>query len=75
MCGIYGIWHTDGRQVDLLALRRAVTSMRHRGPDDWGVFTEGGTGEQVQRDNPLRNIFGRVDAYLPLIGSDASGAE
>ncbi|HEU4720341.1 MAG TPA: TonB-dependent receptor [Gemmatimonadaceae bacterium] len=29
-------------------------------------FTEGGTGEQVQRDNPLRNIFGRVDAYLPL---------
>jgi len=29
-------------------------------------FTEGGTGEQVQRDNPNRNIFGRVDAYLPL---------
>ncbi len=29
-------------------------------------FTEGGTGEQVQRDNPNRNIFGRVDAYLPF---------
>jgi len=29
-------------------------------------FTEGGTGDQVQRDNPNRNIFGRVDAYLPL---------
>ena len=29
-------------------------------------FSEGGTGEQVQRDNPLRNIFGRIDAYLPF---------
>ena len=38
MCGIYGIWHTDGRQVDLHALRRAVASMRHRGPDDEGYL-------------------------------------
>jgi asparagine synthase (glutamine-hydrolysing) len=38
MCGIYGIWHTDGRQVDLHALKRAVTSMRHRGPDDEGYL-------------------------------------
>ena len=30
------------------------------------AFNEGGTGDQVQRDNPNRNIFGRVDAYLPL---------
>jgi asparagine synthase (glutamine-hydrolysing) len=38
MCGIFGIWHTDGRQVDLHALRRAVTSVRHRGPDDEGYL-------------------------------------
>ncbi|MEO6528647.1 MAG: carboxypeptidase regulatory-like domain-containing protein [Gemmatimonadaceae bacterium] len=29
-------------------------------------FTESGTGEQVQRDNPNRNVFGRIDTYLPL---------
>jgi asparagine synthase (glutamine-hydrolysing) len=38
MCGIFGIWHTDGRQVDLHALRRAVASLRHRGPDDEGYL-------------------------------------
>jgi outer membrane receptor protein involved in Fe transport len=29
-------------------------------------FAEGGSGGQVQRDNPTRNAFGRIDAYLPL---------
>jgi hypothetical protein len=29
-------------------------------------FNDGGTGDQVQRDNPNKNIFGRIDAYLPL---------
>ena len=38
MCGIYGIWHTGGRQVDLNALRKAVASLRHRGPDDEGYL-------------------------------------
>jgi asparagine synthase (glutamine-hydrolysing) len=38
MCGIFGIWHTDGRMVDLAALRRATTSLQHRGPDDEGYL-------------------------------------
>lgn len=29
-------------------------------------YTEAGTGEQVQKENPNRNLFARVDAYLPL---------
>jgi outer membrane receptor for ferrienterochelin and colicin len=28
-------------------------------------YTEAGTGAQVQRENPNRNLFARVDAYLP----------
>jgi outer membrane receptor for ferrienterochelin and colicin len=28
-------------------------------------YTEAGTGEQVQRENPNRNLFARIDAYLP----------
>ncbi|MEP6774002.1 MAG: asparagine synthase (glutamine-hydrolyzing) [Chloroflexota bacterium] len=38
MCGIYGIWHRNGQAVDLLAVQRAITAMRHRGPDDEGYL-------------------------------------
>jgi asparagine synthase (glutamine-hydrolysing) len=38
VCGIFGIWHRDGRPVDILALRRAATAVRHRGPDDEGYL-------------------------------------
>ncbi len=46
MCGIYGIWHTDGRPVNTSALQAATTRLRHRGPDDEGyllVETHAGT--------------------------------
>jgi asparagine synthase (glutamine-hydrolysing) len=38
MCGIFGIWHTDGSAVDLRAVRCATVSLRHRGPDDEGYL-------------------------------------
>ncbi|MDW8234879.1 MAG: asparagine synthetase B, partial [Roseiflexaceae bacterium] len=38
MCGIYGIWHRDGRPVDLTALQTATSRLRHRGPDDEGYL-------------------------------------
>jgi asparagine synthase (glutamine-hydrolysing) len=38
MCGILGIWHSDGKAVDLAALRRATTCLQHRGPDDEGYL-------------------------------------
>jgi asparagine synthase (glutamine-hydrolysing) len=38
MCGIVGTWNFDGRGVDLAALRRATTAIRHRGPDDEGYL-------------------------------------
>jgi len=38
MCGIFGIWQLDARPVDLPAVQRAVTSLRHRGPDDEGYL-------------------------------------
>lgn len=39
MCGIAGIVHFDGRPVDDSVLRAMVGRLRHRGPDDWGVWT------------------------------------
>lgn len=38
MCGILGLWHRDGKPVDLLELQRATTMLRHRGPNDEGYL-------------------------------------
>jgi asparagine synthase (glutamine-hydrolysing) len=36
MCGVVAWWNRDGQPVDVEALRTAVESLRHRGPDDEG---------------------------------------
>src|SRR5690349_12505599 len=38
MCGIAGVYYFDGHPPELDLLRRAGAAMRHRGPDDDGVF-------------------------------------
>ncbi len=38
MCGIFGIWYTDDKSVDLEVAQRATTCLRHRGPDDEGYL-------------------------------------
>jgi len=38
MCGIFGIWYLDGSPVDPAIVRRATTTLRHRGPDDEGYL-------------------------------------
>ena len=44
MCGIAGIYHFDGHPPDEALLRRAGAAMRHRGPDDEGVFVHDSFG-------------------------------
>src|SRR5687768_5827965 len=64
MCGILGIWNLDGQPVDLDALQRATTAIRHRGPDDEGYVlvnvTSGKTiacgGRDTDRGLPLPAI-------------------
>ena len=38
MCGIYGCWSLHGAALDLGAVERATTLLRHRGPDDEGYY-------------------------------------
>lgn len=38
MCGIFGVWQRDGRQIDAAAVVRATRAIRHRGPDDEGYL-------------------------------------
>lgn len=48
MCGIFGLWHSDGTPLDVSLLQQATTTLRHRGPDDEGYLladTAAGTGQ------------------------------
>ncbi len=44
MCGIAGIVNFDGSEPSEKDLVRMMKRMRHRGPDDYGRFTENGLG-------------------------------
>jgi asparagine synthase (glutamine-hydrolysing) len=44
MCGIAGIFDRRGQPVEREELERVVRAIRHRGPDDFGVWTEKGVG-------------------------------
>lgn len=44
MCGIYGKIRFDGGAVTAPEVERACDTMRHRGPDDAGVFVDGSVG-------------------------------
>ena len=40
MCGIAGIFRTDGRltRTDVEAVLSMIDAQVHRGPDDWGIL-------------------------------------
>ena len=67
MCGIAGIVRLDGRNVDLTAFHVALTSMRHRGPDDEGVLLiESTTGKFEERGGPdTPRKLGLADLSVP----------
>jgi asparagine synthase (glutamine-hydrolysing) len=66
MCGVLAVWNRDGAPVDPAALSRAVTALRHRGPDDEGyVLINTRTGRALAcagRDT-------RPDVRLPTLDS------
>jgi asparagine synthase (glutamine-hydrolysing) len=44
MCGICGIIELNGRKTEEKNLRLMMKTMKHRGPDDEGIFQEGNVG-------------------------------
>ena len=50
MCGIYGVYFADrGRRVPEDTLRAMGDAIRHRGPDESGLLTDGAFGFGMQR--------------------------
>ncbi len=66
MCGIVGRVGTG--PVSEAELVRMCDAIRHRGPDDWGTFTEGGTGLGMRR----LSIIDLAGGHQPLTNEDGS---
>jgi len=74
MCGICGIVNTDSqREVDEKELRAMTETLRHRGPDEDGIWRRGGAGLGVRRlsiidieggHQPIANEDGTVHVAL-----------
>ena len=74
MCGIYGIYFTDrARPVEDDSLRAMGDAIRHRGPDESGLLTDGAFGFGMQRlsiidlktgQQPIGNEDGSVQVVL-----------
>jgi asparagine synthase (glutamine-hydrolysing) len=65
MCGIAGV--LSSAQVDPLVMRRMVTTLRHRGPDDEGIWIEAGIGLGHRR---LSVIDLSPNGHQPMVSHD-----
>src|SRR5438445_9598346 len=69
MCGIVGIVHRErDRPVAPETLRRMCAAIRHRGPDDEGLFVDGGVGLGMRRLSIIDLSGGRQ----PIFNEDGS---
>ena len=70
MCGIAGqVWHDSTRSVDSVLLRRMSGVLRHRGPDDEGLWIGEGVGLAHRR---LSIIDLSPRGHQPLANEDGS---
>jgi len=67
MCGICGIINFDNQAVQDLKIRKMMHDMKHRGPDDEGVFIEGSLGLGFVR---LSIIDLSAAGHQPMISKD-----
>lgn len=67
MCAIAGILYWDGRPVDRAVIERMTEVMRHRGPDDHGLFVDGAIGLGHRR---LSVIDLSAAGRQPMLGED-----
>ncbi|SIT75368.1 asparagine synthase (glutamine-hydrolyzing) [Pontibacter indicus] len=67
MCGIAGIIHFENKQPQEQVLRNMMQMMKHRGPDDDGVFIEDKVGFGFVR---LSIIDLSPDGHQPMVSDD-----
>ncbi len=70
MCGLAGLFHPDGAEIDSALLRRMAGAMSHRGPDGDGFHVEPGIG-LGQRRLAVIDVAG---GQQPMFNEDGSVA-
>lgn len=71
MCGIGGIYRSGKHAVDEEALQRMLDSLRHRGPDDHGLYAHGSIGLAHTR---LSIIDPSPHGHQPMLSDDRAVA-
>ena len=73
MCGICGVLTTNRTQVSRERLERMADSIRHRGPDDSGVWIGGSAGLTVGLAHRRLSIIDLLMAgHQPMTNEDGS---
>lgn len=68
MCGIAGIRRLDGAPVDARDLRAMIEPLKHRGPDDQGIWSSGSVGFGHTR----LSIIDLADSTQPMSTADGT---
>jgi asparagine synthase (glutamine-hydrolysing) len=68
MCGIVGIVHRHGAPVDPGVIRTMCAAIRHRGPDDEGIWVDGPVGLGMRR----LSIIDVAGSRQPIASEDGS---
>jgi asparagine synthase (glutamine-hydrolysing) len=66
MCGIFGYFHRDGRSLEAGVLAAMGEAIRHRGPDDRGVYATKGMAIGNQR----LSIIDLQGGHQPFVSDD-----
>src|SRR5262245_12695389 len=69
MCGIVGVLRFDGRSVDPRQVERMHDRLRHRGPDDQGIYADGSVALGHRR---LSIIDLTQDGHQPMTNEDGT---
>lgn len=68
MCGIAGIVNPGGEKVEIDQIRRMTDAIVHRGPDEEGIFIQGGVGLGMRR----LSIIDLAGGHQPVFNEDRS---
>ena len=77
MCGIVGVFNVEGNPVDLAALEKSVSVVKHRGPDDEGyvfINTRDGVFRTASGSDTPAAVQMSKHPYSPSIEIDAFNA-
>ena len=68
MCGIFGAWRRDSVELPASQLDAMASALRHRGPDDQGIWQPAGRG--VALGNRRLSIIDIAGGHQPFVSDD-----